>query len=84
MTAIYKRIEEGRVGLRLRRKPTLPSSHNSLIVISNEVRNLRLTCIEKILPDNSVFETENDGAKTKKNRIIGLLVPEVYSKLQAI
>jgi hypothetical protein len=48
------------------------------------VRNLRLTCIEKILPDNSVFETENDGAKTKKNRIIGLLVPEVYSKLQAI
>ena len=53
MTAIYKRIEEGRVGLRLSRKPTLPSSHNSLIVISNEVRNLKLICIEKILPDNS-------------------------------
>jgi hypothetical protein len=31
-----------------------------------------------------VFETENDGAKTKKNGIIGLLVPEVYIKLQTI
>jgi hypothetical protein len=40
MTNIYKSLEEGRVGLRRSRKPTLPSSHNSLIVISNEVRNL--------------------------------------------
>ncbi len=53
MTAIYKRIEEGMVGLQRSHKPTIPSSHNSLIVISNEVRNLNLTCIGKILPDNS-------------------------------
>jgi len=29
------------------------SSHNSLIVITNEVINLSVTCIEMILPDNS-------------------------------
>ena len=56
MTAIYKCMEEGRVGLRRSLKPTLPSSHNSLIVISNEVRNLSITCIEMILPDHSVQE----------------------------
>ncbi len=31
-----------------------------------------------------VFETENDGAKTKKNGIIGLLVPGAYIKMQTI
>jgi len=53
MTIIYKSLAESRVGLQLRRKPTLLSSHNSLIVIGNEVRNLNLICITKILPENS-------------------------------
>ena len=48
MTAIYKYLEEGRLGLRRSRKPNLPSSRNSLIVISNEVRNLSIKCIEMI------------------------------------
>ncbi len=34
-------------------------SHNSLIVISNEVINLKLTGIVKILSDNSVIFSEN-------------------------
>jgi hypothetical protein len=52
MTGIHK-ILESKKGLRRSRKPFLLSSHNSLIVISNEVRNLNLMSIEKILPDIS-------------------------------
>jgi len=40
MTIIYKSQAEGSAGLLQSRKPALPSAHNSLIVISNEVRNL--------------------------------------------
>ena len=53
MTAISKDKEEVGVGLRLNRKPTPTSSHNSLIVISNEVRNLDLIGAVTVLPDNS-------------------------------
>jgi hypothetical protein len=42
MTDVYTDMEEVGVGLRLSRKPTPTSSHNSLIVISNEVRNLNI------------------------------------------
>ena len=66
MTAIYKCIEKGKVGLRRGRKPTLPFSHNSLIVISNEVRNLSVTYIMMILPDDSVLKTDEQSIEKKK------------------
>ena len=52
MTAIYN-DENLLVSLRQSRKLTRRFSCFTLIVISNEVRNLNFRCIEKILPNNS-------------------------------
>jgi len=48
MTAICKCKVGGRVGLRQSRNPTLPPNNNSLIVVSNEVRNLCKSPIQRM------------------------------------
>jgi len=75
MTVIYKRW--GKVGSVCGFAANLHylPPYNSLIVISNEVRNLNLTCIEKILPDNSgqKYESANFLFPQKGNPFIGSL-----------